>query len=80
MRTLLGIVGPPGSGKSTLTDYLAAEFQDRVAIVPMDGFHLANRELQRLGRAERKGAPDSFDVDGFVSLLERLRAATDRVV
>jgi pantothenate kinase len=80
MRTILGIVGPPGSGKSTITDYLVREFPDDVAILPMDGFHLAGRELERLGRAHRKGAPDTFDVDGYVALLERLRTSTDETV
>ena len=41
---------------------------DRAVVVGMDGFHLANAELLRLGRRERKGAPDTFDVDGYVAL------------
>ncbi len=80
MRTILGITGPPGAGKSTLTDYLATEFPGRVAVVPMDGFHLAQRELDRLGRAARKGAPDTFDVGGYVALLERLRRNAEPLV
>src|SRR3546814_20164854 len=51
----------------------------RCSIVEMDGFHLANRELDRLGRHERKGAPDTFDVDGYAALLRRLRASTSTV-
>ena len=38
------------------------------------------RELVRLGRADRKGAPDTFDGAGYVALLRRLRAADDDVV
>lgn len=72
-RKLLGLVGPPGAGKSTLAQALKAAFADLSQVVPMDGFHLATSELQRLGRAERKGAPDTFDSAGFVSLLQRLR-------
>ena len=50
-----------------------------VAHVPMDGFHLADVELARLGRAARKGAPDTFDAAGYVALLRRLRSATETV-
>ena len=74
-RRLLGIVGPPGAGKSTLAEALHRAEPVRSQIVPMDGFHLAHAILRRLNRAERKGAPDTFDVAGFVALLERLRAA-----
>src|SRR4051794_9345156 len=49
-------------------------------VVPMDGFHLHDEELTRLGRLERKGAPDTFDVEGYVALLDRIRAAGDRTV
>ncbi|MDM0106709.1 nucleoside/nucleotide kinase family protein [Variovorax sp. J22R24] len=72
-RKLLGLVGAPGSGKSTLALALLRAFAGRAQVVPMDGFHLANAELQRLGRAVRKGAPDTFDGAGYVALLRRLR-------
>lgn len=73
-RRLLGLAGPPGAGKSTLAAALVAALGERAVLVPMDGFHLAQAELVRLGRADRKGAPDTFDVDGLVALLVRLRA------
>jgi len=73
-RKLLGLVGPPGGGKSTLAQTLLAALPGRAVVVPMDGFHLANAELSRLGRAERKGAPDTFDSAGYVALLRRLKA------
>ncbi|GAA4357577.1 nucleoside/nucleotide kinase family protein [Variovorax defluvii] len=72
-RKLLGLVGAPGSGKSTLAQALVEALPGRAQVVPMDGFHLAQAELQRLGRAERKGAPDTFDSAGFAVLLRRLR-------
>ena len=73
-RRILGIVGAPGAGKSTLAAAVAAAFPGRCVVVPMDGFHLAQSELERLGRADRKGAPDTFDAAGYVALLRRLRA------
>ncbi len=73
-RKLLGLVGPPGCGKSTLAEALLAELGTLAQVVPMDGYHLANVELQRLGRAQRKGAPDTFDSAGYVALLARLRS------
>lgn len=72
-RRILGIAGLPGSGKSTLAAQVLAAYGDTAVNVPMDGFHLANAELQRLGRAARKGAPDTFDASGYVALLRRLR-------
>lgn len=76
-RTLIAIAGPPASGKSTL----AAELSRRLtaqrcpnAIVPMDGFHLDNAVLDARGLLTRKGAPETFDVEGFLTLVSRLRA------
>ncbi|GAB3953987.1 nucleoside/nucleotide kinase family protein [Micromonospora vulcania] len=72
-RQLLGIAGAPGAGKSTLAERIVAEIGPTARLVPMDGFHLAQSQLLRLGRADRKGAMDTFDANGYVSLLRRLR-------
>lgn len=79
-RTLLGITGPPGGGKSTLAAAVAEALGDRAVLVGMDGFHLAQAELVRLGRRDRMGAVDTFDAAGYVALLRRLRAADEDVV
>jgi pantothenate kinase len=79
-RALLGITGPPGGGKSTLARAIADELGDAARLVGMDGFHLAQAELVRLGREARKGAPDTFDAAGYAALLHRLRHSTDDVV
>jgi pantothenate kinase len=72
-RKLLGLVGPPGAGKSTLAMALQQAFPAMTQVVSMDGFHLANAELRRLGRAGSKGSPDTFDSAGYAALLRRLR-------
>ena len=72
-RRLLGIAGAPGAGKSTLAERLVEALGERAVLVPMDGFHLADAALERLGRLTRKGAPDTFDAGGYVALLQRLR-------
>ncbi|WP_161880766.1 nucleoside/nucleotide kinase family protein [Deinococcus alpinitundrae] len=79
-RRILGITGTPGAGKSTLCAALAAALGREVAVVGMDGFHLANQELVRLGRRDRKGAPDTFDADGYATLLERLRTQPQHTI
>lgn len=74
-RRILGLTGPPGAGKSTLAGQLAhALGPSLVALVGMDGFHIADRELRRVGLRNRKGAPETFDRAGYAALLARLRS------
>src|SRR3954447_24436104 len=73
-RRILGITGAPGAGKSTLARRLVDALDGAAVLVGMDGYHLAQAELERLGRAERKGAPDTFEAAGYDALLRRLRA------
>jgi pantothenate kinase len=72
-RVVVGITGSPGAGKTTLAVRLTEALGPEAVHLPMDGFHLANTTLDRLGRHDRKGAPDTFDGWGFVALLGRVR-------
>jgi pantothenate kinase len=78
LRVIVGLVGAPGAGKSTVAQAWAARLG--AVVVPMDGFHLAQEVLANLGRADRKGAPDTFDAAGYVALLRRLRDPGEDVV
>ncbi|WP_244931570.1 nucleoside/nucleotide kinase family protein [Nocardioides sp. W7] len=71
---LLGLTGAPGVGKSTLATAL------ELPVVPMDGFHYADVELVRRGLLERKGAPETFDAEGYAALLRRVRSGEPEVV
>jgi pantothenate kinase len=74
VRFILGVVGKPGVGKSTFAQFLNEHFSnDLVAILPMDGFHMSNQKLIEMGRRDRKGAPDTFDVDDFAKSLADVR-------
>ena len=73
-RVILGVVGKPGAGKSTVTEHIFKEIDPKVAaLVPMDGYHLSNKVLADLGRSDRKGAPDTFDARSFMHLLARIK-------
>lgn len=79
-RAVLGIAGVPGAGKSALAARLVAALGPEAAWVPMDGFHLADAALDRLGLRDRKGAPATFDGWGYLALLRRLAAETGHPV
>jgi pantothenate kinase len=78
-RAILGIAGAPGGGKSTLARLVADALGDAAVLVPMDGFHLAQAELVRLGIRDRMGAPHTFDAAGYAAMLKRVRAAEETV-
>ena len=79
-RTVIAIAGPPGSGKTTLADAVVRQLNEqsieapefKATILPMDGYHRSNDELDRLGLRRRKGAVDTFDAAGFSAALEAL--------
>jgi pantothenate kinase len=79
-RRVLGIAGAPGVGKSTVADAVVDALPGRAVLLPMDGFHLPQAELERLGRADRRGAPDTFDAAAFARLLRRVREQGDGVL
>ncbi|MDQ0260869.1 nucleoside/nucleotide kinase family protein [Sinomonas atrocyanea] len=84
-RAILGICGEPGAGKTTLAERLLDRLRSShgegwAAHVPMDGFHLADVQLSRLGLLDRKGAPETFDPDGYAALLGRIAAGAGSVI
>jgi pantothenate kinase len=84
-RLMIGIAGPPGSGKSTLAAAVVEQLNTRLggsnqaALLPMDGFHLDNDILEMRGMLDRKGAPETFDVEGLLALLECVKTASSDI-
>lgn len=73
-RIIIGIVGKPGAGKSTLTSFLIDNLvEEKAVLVPMDGYHLSHKLLVEYGKADRKGAYDTFDARGYSELLKRIK-------
>jgi len=82
-RSLIAVAGPPGAGKSTLADILASKLSGRgetAEVLPMDGFHMDNGILEERGLLARKGAPNTFDLRGFIDVVQAVKAAEDEVL
>ena len=73
-RRIIGVTGPPGAGKSTIGEQLVRQLPAS-ALLPMDGYHLTQLRLVELGRRQRMGAPDTFDVAAFLRTLADLRVS-----
>ena len=72
-RALVALAGPPGCCKSTLAAELVSQIRLSCCVVPMDGFHLDNETLSARGLLHKKGAPETFDLKGFIQLIAALR-------
>lgn len=82
-RFLVAVAGPPGSGKSTFADRLAAALKGRgeaAEVLPMDGFHMDNAVLVERGLLSKKGAPETFDVRAFLDIVRAVRPAEEEVL
>ncbi|EPR11552.1 nucleoside triphosphate hydrolase [Agrobacterium sp. TS43] len=82
-RFIVAIAGPPGAGKSTLADALCdalLAWDETAAVLPMDGFHMDNGILEERGLLPRKGAPETFDVRGFLDIVSAVRKGGQEVL
>ncbi|MGH6808633.1 MAG: nucleoside/nucleotide kinase family protein, partial [Ensifer adhaerens] len=82
-RFVVAIAGPPGAGKSTLSDALAEALVaagEKAAVLPMDGFHMDNAVLEQKGLLARKGAPETFDARSFLATIAAVRANDGEVL
>ena len=75
-RLMVCIAGAPGSGKSHICNHLLRNINHsskRLDILEMDGFHYDDRLLKQKKLIDRKGSPETFDVRGLKSFLQRLK-------
>lgn len=82
-RFVIAIAGPPGAGKSTMADELATALKkhgESAEVLPMDGFHMDDAVLREKGLLPRKGAPETFDVRGFLDIVRAVKAGDQEVL
>ena len=75
-RSLTALAGPPAAGKSYIANALCRDLNkyspDSAVVLPMDGYHLDDALLEKQGMRDRKGAPHTFDIAGFIHILQRI--------
>lgn len=75
-RVFVALAGPPAVGKSTIAEHLIDQLPNS-ALLPMDGYHLDNDMLRERGLLARKGAPETFDLEGLKVTLAALTQGGD---
>lgn len=82
-RFMLGICGAPGAGKSTLAEWIVQQWNEKNAdtavLVPMDGYHLSNEQLEKRSLLSLKGIPETFDAASFVEKLSNIKTHPEQV-
>ncbi|KAJ8908042.1 hypothetical protein NDN08_008139 [Rhodosorus marinus] len=86
-RLIIGIVGAPGSGKTTTARDIKKRLQRKglkCVPLPMDGFHFYRNQLDLFENPveahKRRGAPFTFDAERFISVLSKIRRAKGPVL
>jgi pantothenate kinase len=73
---VVGIVGPPGAGKSTTAEVLCSRIPGSI-VAPMDGFHYYKRELEAFPNKDeafaRRGAHWTFNGNKFVDQVAAVK-------
>ena len=78
---MVGVVGMPGSGKTTSSSILATVLEETYRIssivLPMDGYHFPIAHLKAMEDPQdviyRRGAPDTFDAKSLREDLFKIR-------
>ncbi len=83
-KQIIAISGPPGAGKSYLSNIILKKYNDNLiekkkhaVIFPMDGYHLDNKELIDTGLFDRKGSEPSFNSEKFARDLYKVSQNKD---
>ena len=81
---VLGVTGGVAVGKSTFSANLAQQLRDDtgldITVVASDGFLHPNAVLAERGLSDRKGFPESYDVEAIMQFLRDVHAARPTIV
>jgi fructokinase len=81
-RVVVALAGAPAAGKSTMAAALHRRLRDQRVpseVVQLDGFLLDTPVLDGRGLRQRKGAPETVDAQGFLHVVQRLKAGGEVV-
>ena len=71
---MIGIAGGSGSGKSTFTNRIKAEFGDKVTVIYHDNYYKSNDGIPfEIRQKNNSDSPEAFETDLLISHLKSLR-------